>query len=951
MAKVPLVHTRAATYNISTTNYNGVATGRMQPDTNEDRRYVLFREAGTFSQLYVNVSANTITADSSVTLRKNATTDTALAVTIGSSATGIFEDTADTVASAAGDKWSTKVTTGGTGTSIAIRTISYLFAATTDTSSRFVFYGNSTTQTTTTYFALVGTASAGDATESNVKNRIRQSGTIKNLYVRIRSNSKAGNSPIKFRKNGADAGPTVTVGSSATGDFEDTSNTTTVAAGDDASISWAFTVAGTIIPQITSIALETTDSKGWIQASAMEVLTVGEPLTRYFHVGGGYDNGISTESQAQMRTREAFTFSQLTIHISANTVNASEFRFRKNAADGNQLCSIGASATGYVTDSTNTDVCDNNDDINYSLVTPATGGTQSLTVRSVGVTVTPGINAVTKTMPTETITISEAGLARLNTKNRSFATETISITESGGTPTRLTAKLRPIAAQTVTISENVASVKARQVTKSLATETVTISESSITRLTTKQRALTAETTTITDGVTRTLAGGQEVTRALPVETVTILDYVDWTHAEIVPITEQVVSRTVGRVRPLATETVTVGGGTLARLAAKSRPIAAQTVTMGESAARLKASMRAIATQTVTVGGGTLARIKGAVKPLAAQTVTAGETLARLLAKTRAIPSQTVTIGETAARLTAKMRALATQTITIGDSVSQALGTREIIRALATETVAVSESLAKLLAKSRAIVQTVPTSENAARIKGASRTIPETVGKAEQIARIKGSVKSLALQTVTISSGSVTRLAAKIRSLSQNITIAESVVIEITGEIVKQILETVAITENVARIVSKNKSIATQTTTIGESLARIKGKTQALAVQTVIVSDSIVRRLAKQRILPETLPIPETLQRLTTKARALAIGPESLAVADSVSQQINIVIKHIIRTLSETVQILDTVFIKEISKFRLRHRRIVDPSKPQKIRSNHPAYLLGTRGQHDNYIEF
>src|SRR5262245_35474077 len=420
MANVLLVCSRSTNYTAATTSYILTTTGRQQSDANEDRRYVLFREAGTFSDLSVNVSANTTTANSTVTLRKNATTDGNLTLTIGSGATGMFEDTAHTDSSAAGDKWATRIIAGATGTTLTLRAVSVLFGATSNTMSRQSILVSSTTATTTTYFAPSGSGSTGDATEANTKARIRQTCTAKNLYVRCRSNSKAGNTPVRTRKNGANGNNVITIGSSATGDFEDTGHTDSLAAGDDFDIAYETSVAGTIICNMFSIGFETTDGKGWLYGNEMAAVTQAEPLTRFYFLAGCVDTGMTTESIAQIKTMEAFTFSQLTIHITANGVTGtSEFRFRKNSADGNQLANITTSATGYFTDTTNSDICDADDLICADLTTPAVSGTPTITVRAVSVTMAPGAAAITKSLATETISITESpAVARLTGKIR-----------------------------------------------------------------------------------------------------------------------------------------------------------------------------------------------------------------------------------------------------------------------------------------------------------------------------------------------------------------------------------------------------------------------------------------------------------------------------------------------------------------------------------------------------
>ena len=109
-----------------------------------------------------------------------------------------------------------------------------------------------------------------------------------------------------------------------------------------------------------------------LYANPMAAVTFPEPVTRYLHIGGDIDTGLSTESEAQMKTRMPLILSNLTIHVPANGITAtSTFVTRINGADGFCLCSIGSSATGYFTDTTNWDECDASALVNYALTTPS----------------------------------------------------------------------------------------------------------------------------------------------------------------------------------------------------------------------------------------------------------------------------------------------------------------------------------------------------------------------------------------------------------------------------------------------------------------------------------------------------------------------------------------------------------------------------------------------------
>lgn len=86
-------------------------------------------------------------------------------------------------------------------------------------------------QATTVYFNPVYPNNS-DTTESNWDFPIPKAGTLKNFYVRVKSNTANQACTLTIRKNGADTALTLTVPSSTSGTFSDTSNTVSVAAGD-----------------------------------------------------------------------------------------------------------------------------------------------------------------------------------------------------------------------------------------------------------------------------------------------------------------------------------------------------------------------------------------------------------------------------------------------------------------------------------------------------------------------------------------------------------------------------------------------------------------------------------------------------------------------------------------------------------------------------------------------
>ena len=103
--------------NANLTRYLPIA-GAHLIDTTEANSQMKARHSFTISGLSIKVITNTVTAASTLTLRKNAV-DTALIATITASTTGVFSDTSNSVTVTDSDQISLEITTGATGTTIS----------------------------------------------------------------------------------------------------------------------------------------------------------------------------------------------------------------------------------------------------------------------------------------------------------------------------------------------------------------------------------------------------------------------------------------------------------------------------------------------------------------------------------------------------------------------------------------------------------------------------------------------------------------------------------------------------------------------------------------------------------------------------------------------------------------------------------------------------------------
>ena len=218
-----------------------------------------------------------------------------------------------------------------------------------------------------------------------METRVKRAGVFKNAFFRVSANAKTTTTTYTFRKNRADTAITFSIGAGVTTTFEDTSNSVSVAAEDEVDWKAVFaTDTNNITFDMISIDFVTTDGyhfpvAGMTGASAD--LTQDFGTTNYWPIGGSAREH-TVEADQKIKTRIPITYSNLRVHGQVNTVNGTTtIKFRKNGTDGNQLISIGSATAGWASDDTNTDVCDDDDEVNLICTTAGSSGT--ITIRNI----------------------------------------------------------------------------------------------------------------------------------------------------------------------------------------------------------------------------------------------------------------------------------------------------------------------------------------------------------------------------------------------------------------------------------------------------------------------------------------------------------------------------------------------------------------------------------------
>jgi len=402
----------------ASTQFHPVGNGPFNASatsTVEASYQVIHRTAGTFSNLSIRVKTNTYATTLAFQLRKNAVNGNSVA-TISVGGTGVFEDTTHTDTIVAGDKMTYQLPTNSAAKSITVTVMAVTFDATSTTAVRCIdsTFGVSTgSMNTNRYNPIIGDLSTANTTEANAKTRIRVAGTFKNLCIRLSANSIT--ATCKSRLNGANGAMTIT-SSAAAGWYEDTTNTDTVAAGDDFNSTYVMSATtSTTIQHIAMDFVDATNSYGVHCNGWPELTTQAISITNYFAASGD-GSPTTTEADAKCLAKDAYTCKELTINVTTNTVSASStVKLRKSGVNGNQVATITASTVGIFSDSTNTDSVAATDDMTIQLVTGGTGTSLIWSFIDMFYTTVTTKN-VTKTL-TETIAITDSA-TRLAAKTR-----------------------------------------------------------------------------------------------------------------------------------------------------------------------------------------------------------------------------------------------------------------------------------------------------------------------------------------------------------------------------------------------------------------------------------------------------------------------------------------------------------------------------------------------------
>jgi hypothetical protein len=380
MAKIGQFTYRATNLAQNTTLYHNTGIGRDPLSATEADALYTVLTPGVYSHLYFRCSANSIAVNPSVTatLRVNGA-DSALQLTVGSSAFGEFEDVTHSVTVVAGDTLSWKTVTGVSGANTcAMRILGVQFSASSGTVVPYYAIPSAafTVASVTNYVRLVGQATAPTTETAKEQFKSQLAGVRKNLHAVVKLNTwTTSNATLKSRLNGADGAMSAAVTFGVTGTYRDLTHSDTIAVGDLVNSAFAVGTGSGSYGQPTFYS-EIATANGTAQfIAAANSTTQAVSLTRYLPSCADCA-GNATESEVQLKVGIACVADKFSMYVSANTLTAScTVTSRVGAAAGNGSISIaGLSAAGWYEDLTHSDTLTASSEINDSLVTVA-GGT------------------------------------------------------------------------------------------------------------------------------------------------------------------------------------------------------------------------------------------------------------------------------------------------------------------------------------------------------------------------------------------------------------------------------------------------------------------------------------------------------------------------------------------------------------------------------------------------
>lgn len=830
-----------------------------------------------------------------------------------------------------------------------------------------------TSQTSTAgtnqYFSPIGDGTRMTTNELDAQALMRTAGVISNMGLRTSTNSVNNNVIVTLRNNAVSTAMSVTITAGATGYWEDTIDTVTIAAGDKLSLlSAASGTTGTYV--LYGVKLEfdtltsTTNSITRMGATnpALNTGHTAASTTWYYPLNTRLPTTTGTntvETGAQVTQQYAGTYRNLACYIALNarTTNTT-IRFRKNTANGNQSIVIpgGGADTGWFEDTTNSDSVVANDLVNYSITNGT--GTLAISISSIMVgfqtTTDPGVGAL-MTANTTVASISNnatqhapisgmlsTGLVNTEALMQYAIRDTMSfkgltIKVVGNTNNAPVVKLRVATADSLL---SIAVASSTTGTFSNLVNTVTIASGDMvnykvttgatgTTFTLQYIAMwssiagvsTLQNLTRTVGDSLVLSHGTVMYRLL---NQTSTDSLTLTHTStnrnrlLNKIRSDSFSLSSGhvtvrnRLRAIA-DALTIAHTSTMKIENKVR-LVADTLNISSVVNRLRARNRSITGEGITLGS-TLTRLRNIIRNRT-DSLSLSETILRTLSRIRTT-SHILTLTSDHIRLRLRIKALA-ESMTMNNTLLRL----KYLQRIQSHTLSLTSDLIKLSSKNRSVSDNISLTSIHNTVRNRLRSITEgTVSLSSIVNRLR-LLNRTESSSLTLSS-TVTKLTTRLRTISDNIGLTDISVQAKTK--LRSFLATITLTDLstrafVQRIMSINHSL-----TLASATTKLSNKMRELS-DIITISAQIYREKGIFRSLQESLGLLSSNSRTTNRNRVIS---DTLSLAhgsgfDTVREKIRMVthsitVNDIIQTGSSKIKTIYETLVLSDDIIRIRNK--------------------------------
>jgi hypothetical protein len=254
--------------------------------------------------------------------------------------------------------------------------------------------GVATVANATRYGSIVGRWTT-QSSEQYAQTPMREAGTMQNFYCRVTANTITNSTTLQMRKDAGNASEAISITSSTSGEYEDTVNTDTIAAGSKYNTSFSpgadtthtlnITIVRTLFSTTTNTATRFAFSAGGGGTGYTAVST-----TYYNNYQGSTAGLQTTEAGSKCRQRKAGTMYNLFALAgtggnsrTTTTTMGGRIDTGSGSANGNLAISILAAATGMIEDNVNNDAVAVGNDYNIFVTTGSDSG-HTVTIGNVG---------------------------------------------------------------------------------------------------------------------------------------------------------------------------------------------------------------------------------------------------------------------------------------------------------------------------------------------------------------------------------------------------------------------------------------------------------------------------------------------------------------------------------------------------------------------------------------